>query len=295
MKNGKRIAILFHENDRHYSLDRYSVLPLSKAWQEAGHELIFLFGPRKFIPADLVLVHVNLSVVPEEYIRLARRYPIALNAEIKDIRKRTISQSLLRRDDEWDGPAIVKSNLNYAGYPELILGRSWLTRKSQTMRRAQRLLGRLTGRSMALGESAEYEVYDGLADVPAKYFDRDGIVVEKFRPEFEDGLYHTRFYLFLGDRESHRRLAGKHPIVNTATHVQAEDIEPDDRIVAWRKRLKMDYGKLDYVVVDDEVIVLDVNKTIGKGRFLDDESAQRAWRYRAEGLYSYFQDGAGPL
>jgi hypothetical protein len=207
MENRKRIAILFHKNDRYHNLERYSILPLTKVWQEAGHELIFLFGPRKFVPADLVLVHVNLSVVPEDYIQLARRYPIALNAEIKDIRKRTISQNLLRRDDDWDGPVLVKSNLNYAGYPERDLGQSWLTRNSRTVRRARRLLDRLTGRAPVFTDSTEYELYDGLADVPGKYLDREDVVVEKFRAEIQDGLYHTRFYLFLGDRGSHRRLA----------------------------------------------------------------------------------------
>ena len=77
MDNGKRIAILFHKNDRHHNLDRYSIVQLAKVWQAAGHEVVHVFGPDKFVPADLALVHVNLSVVPEGYIQLARRYPIA--------------------------------------------------------------------------------------------------------------------------------------------------------------------------------------------------------------------------
>jgi len=298
MKNSKRIAILFHKNDRHYSLDRYSISPLATVWREAGHELIFLFGPKKFIPADLVLVHVNLSVVPEEYIRFARRYPIVLNAKIKDIRKRTISQNLLQKDDDWDGPAIVKTNLNYAGYPELILGRSRLTRNFRTMRRAGRLVDRIMDRPPALAVSAEYKVYDGLADVPGKYFDREEVVVEKFCPEIQDGLYHTRFYHFLGDHGTHRRLASTNPVVKRATEVQDEEIEPNDQIIAWRKRLRMDYGKLDYVVVNGEVVLLDVNKTTGAAMPSDDESmgaSRRSWRARAEGLYAYFQDDAVPL
>jgi hypothetical protein len=263
---------------------------LAKVWQEAGHELIFLFGPRKFVPADLILVHVNLSLVPEDYIQLARRYPIALNAEITDIRKRTISENLLQADDDWDGGAFVKSNLNYGGHPELTLGRSWLTRRSRTMRRARRLLERFSGRSPTFTDSTEYKLYDRLADVPEKYFDQEDIVVEKFLPEIQDELYNTRFYLFLGDRGAHRRLASKHYIVNRATHVYAQDIEPNDEILAWRERLKLDYGKLDYVVVDGELILLDANKTVGAGMPSDDERAQRFWRDLAEGLYSYFQD-----
>ena len=138
-------------------------------------------------------------------------------------------------------------------------------------------------------------MYDSPADVPGVYFDRDDLVVEKFRPELEGGLYHTRFYLFLGDSGLHRRLSSRQPVVNRTTHVEAQDLEPDERILALRKRLGIDYGKLDYVVVDGEVVLLDVNKTIGAGRLADDEHARQNWRFLAEGLYPYLQDGVPPL
>jgi len=294
MKNRKRIAVLLHKNDRHYSLDRYSIVQLSRFWEEDGHEVVFLFGPKEFVPADLALVHVNLSVVPDDYIELAKRYPIALNAGITDIRKHTFSQSLLHRGDDWDGPVFVKSDLNYGGYPERNLGRTWLTRNYRSMRRARRLIDRLTGQTPVFADSSEYEFYESLADVPDAYFGRDDIVIEKFRPELENGLYHTRFYLFLGDRGAHRRLSSKHPVVNRATHIDAVPLEPDPEILALREKLGLDYGKLDYLKVDGEIILLDVNKTIGAGRLADDEEARRHWRQMAEGLYSYFEGGAPP-
>jgi hypothetical protein len=82
-------------------------------------------------------------------------------------------------------------------------------------------------------------------------------------------------------------------VVNRKTCVRAEDIEPNSRIIEWRRRLKLDYGKLDYVMVGGEVIVLDVNKTTGASRPADDEGAQRFRRYLAEGLYSYLESDRG--
>jgi hypothetical protein len=133
--SAKRIAILFHKGDRHYDLSRYMVHYLARRWRADGHEVINLFGVSRFEPADLILVHVNLSVVPGEYIEFASRYPIALNSGVRDIRKSTISRNLVRPGEGWDGPVIVKSDLNYAGLPERVLNRSWLERRWPPSRR----------------------------------------------------------------------------------------------------------------------------------------------------------------
>ena len=276
----KRIAILFHENDRDRDLSAYVVWFLADLWREAGHDVVLLYGIRRFVPADLVLVHVDLSVVPERYFRFARRYPIVLNGGVTDIRKRRFSESLLRRDDDWGGPVIVKSDLNAAGYPERALGRSWLTRNFSSVRRA------LLGRAHPLAGSGYYELYDGIADVPRVYFADRRLVVEKFRPELENGLYHVRVYQFLGTHETCTRLASGDPIVKNANTVHAEPVEPHPEIVAARRRFSMDYGKLDYVMSDGEAVLLDVNKTATAGA---SPVLERARRHRAQGLYSYFR------
>ncbi len=284
----KRIAVLFHKNDRFRNLGRYSVYHVARYWRQAGHEVIFLFGTRRFVPADLVLVHVNLSVVPEKYLTFARRYPIVLNGLVKDIRKRTFSENILAKDANWDGPVIVKSDLNYAGYPERTLKRSRLARRFPVVRRVRRLLDRLTGRTPRFAESTDYELYDKLADVPEGYFDDTDLVVEKFLPEIRDGLYHTRNYNFLGDRAQWVNLAGPNPIVKAATCVKIDEIEPHGKIVEIRRRLNLDYGKLDYVVHDGRVVLLDVNKTIGAGA-RDIEDVEGRLKFRSEGLYYYFR------
>jgi len=49
-------------------------------------------GERDFSPeADLAVLDVNLSVLPDDYRRLASRYPSSLNDSLIDIRKSAIS------------------------------------------------------------------------------------------------------------------------------------------------------------------------------------------------------------
>ena len=114
----RRIAILMHEKDGEHTIHQYVITLLADHWREDGHEVFFLFGTKRFVPADLIIVHVDLSVVPDSYLRFAARYPVAVNGRVRDIRKSTFSTGLLRPDDLWQGPVIVKSDFNYAGEPE---------------------------------------------------------------------------------------------------------------------------------------------------------------------------------
>src|SRR6266513_2050358 len=120
----RTIAILFHENNRKEDLSSYAIAFLAEFWQQDGNQVRYLFGTRKFVPADLLLIHVDLSVVPDEYLEFASRYPIALNRAAKDIRKSQVSTNLVRQGDSYLGRVIVKSDLNYGGFPEQILRRN---------------------------------------------------------------------------------------------------------------------------------------------------------------------------
>jgi hypothetical protein len=90
----KKIAILFHENEKN-PRPGYLISYFADLWREEGNEVIFLFGVKKFVPADLIIVHVDLSVVPDKYLAFAQQYPIVLNGEVKDIRKSTFSKTAL--------------------------------------------------------------------------------------------------------------------------------------------------------------------------------------------------------
>jgi len=288
-----RIAVLFHAGDRHANLSSYIVHHLAEYWREDGHDVEYLFGPRRFSPADLLFVHVNLSVVAVYFLSIASRYPIALNARIGDIRKSSISCNLIRPGDAWEGAVIVKSNLNYGGQPEEVLGSSWFERHFPIWRRIVRRSTRVLGSCRPVASWQDYQVFASITDVPASWLRSHHLVVERFRPEREDDLYFLRIYQFLGDRYSSLRLASSSPVVKARNSLRVERIEPHPAILAWRKTLGIDYGKLDYVIDDGEVVLLDVNKTTGASRQMADADLPAMRRHLAEGLYSYFPNAAG--
>jgi len=277
----RRIAILFHQLARYLDLRTYAITFLADVWREQGHEVLFLFGCREFVPADLVIVHVDLTVVPDEYFELADRYPVALNGNVRDIRKSTFSSLRLDRTDTWQGQVIVKSNLNAAGVPEKIVRWSRFIHPSVIF---------AVGRTMAPLHSwkpFEYPIYDSLADVPRRYFDDDRFIVEKFLPETGGGTYMLRSYLFLGDAESWFRFHSTSKIVKASNEVSREVIPPDSRVQRLRESMGFDYGKFDYVVHNDEPILLDCNRTVGAGSPPYPEEILEMRRARARGLDRY--------
>src|SRR5438093_9444402 len=122
----RTIAILFHENNRKCDLSGYAITFLAKFWRQDGNRVRYLFGTRKFVPADLLLIHVDLSIVPDEYLEFASRYPIALNRATKDIRKSRVSTNLVEPTNPYPGKVIVKTDLNCRGSPEQMLERATL-------------------------------------------------------------------------------------------------------------------------------------------------------------------------
>jgi hypothetical protein len=288
ISNSRHIVVLFHEGDRHRDPAEYIVHHLAEFWREDGHFVDFAYGTRRFIPADIVLVHVNLSVVPPEYLDFASRYPVVLNGKIHDIRKSSFSKNLVCPGDAWEGPVIVKSDLNYAGVPERYLRMTAAEHRWRTLRSVRPIVARLRGTAPPFPGARDYKIFERLSDVPAHWFNNPEAVVEKFRPELEDGLYYTRVYQFLGDRATCTRMGTTRPVVKADRDARTESIEPPAEIVEWRRKLCMDYGKLDFVVNNGEVVLIDVNKTTGASRYMDDEHRRRMRRYQAEGLYSYF-------
>ena len=111
-----RVAVLFRAQERNVA--GYLIHHLAQVWREDGLEVVYLYGIERFVPADLVLVHVDLTVVPESYLEFAARYPIVLNGRVQDIRKTVTSRYLVQPGDDWDGPVIVKSDLNCGGAAE---------------------------------------------------------------------------------------------------------------------------------------------------------------------------------
>lgn len=283
----KRIAILLYATDSVAPMSHGIVDHLARFWREDGHEVIYLFGIDTYVPADLILVHVNLSVVPDSYLTFAARYPIALNGHLKDIRKSVVSTNIVGRDDAWTGPVIVKSDFNFGGEPEKRLTPNWFDKHSRVARFARRVANRLTG-TQQFKDWLNYKVFDRAEEVPRSFFDRQDLVVERFLPEIENGLFHLRMYQALGDRWSCIRIASPQPVFKAFMSVSSEPIEPHPEVEAWRKKFHLDYGKLDYLVHDGRPVLIDVNKTTGASDQFAGASLKEMRRRLAEGLYSYF-------
>jgi len=231
----------------------YTIFALAELWQSAGHEVLHLRGPHSYEPADVALLHVDLSVVPKAYLTLARRYSTTLNLQVTDIRKRHISPNLLKAKDAYTGPVLVKSNLNHAGIPEQNIPASksrWaFWKKPPTFTR--------------FSQPKEYPIFPSIAEVPRHFWKDPLLVVEKFLPEHEDGFYFLRQTYFLGDCHNSWRLRSPHPIIRADDYLDDVEISTPESLEAYRREIGLDYGKIDYVEHDGKVTVLDVNKTIG--------------------------------
>ena len=235
-------------------------------------------------------MHVDLSVVPEEYLDFAARYPVALNGRVTDVRKSSFSANIVGAGEPYGGPVIVKSNLNYAGIPERLIAES-RPRGLAGLFRRQRAARATSGPDPAhepppeLETPTDYRIYDRPGDVPPGCFGRGDLVVEKFLPEMQDGLYCLRLFHFLGDRTACIRIASRNPIVKVDNLVRREIIEPHPEVLEMRRRLGFDYGKFDYVLHDGRVVLLDINKTPGESRVIRPAVMARL-RHLASGISS---------
>ena len=249
-----------------------------ESWVGDGWTVLDAYGTGKRIPADVAFLHVDLSVVPQEYLDYARDYPVAINSGVRDIRKPAFSRLLVRPGDGYAGPVIVKSALNSAGIPELRLGllrSSWLSVFEGEERASVAPKWKLK----------DYPVFASSADVPPEAFRREDVVVEKFLPEMHDGLYCLREWYFLGDASFNRVELWRSPVI-TSGNAAPDLVEPTPpEVIALRQELGLDYGKIDYTMHEGKAAVFDVNKTIGTGTYLSDATTALA-RKLARGLDS---------
>jgi hypothetical protein len=256
----RKVVILTHEA---HPLDseRYFIRLLADRWREQGIEVRELRGPDRFEGADIAVQHVNLTVVPEEYVRLADRYPVVLNGGVVDISKSRISSQLIGPEDDYPGQVIVKTDCNFGGRHEEALRDD----ESRWARMWQKVLRRMPWQSARLTASTRtlkrYPIFPSLKDVPQEVFTNPHLVVEKFVPEFRDGCYWLRKYLFLGDRHVGSMSASRDPIVKASNSGANETIPVPEEMHATRARLGFDYGKFDYVIHAGRPVLLDTNRT----------------------------------
>lgn len=243
------LVVITHPDDR-YEQRNAMLRSVASFWEEAGHRVTVASDPERLPDGDLGILHVDLSVVPEAFHQVHARYPHVVNGRVFDIRKHRVSQSILRREDAWEGPVVVKTDLNCYGHPE------------QAMRARLLSEGRPIGtlRDAVVGKTS-YPVYASLRAMPSAVWDVPGLVVERFLPEVDGEGTWMRCWVFLGDEERCSRLRGSEPIIKSSNIVELVPCAVPDALRAERERLGFDYGKFDFVVHDGVTTLFDANKT----------------------------------
>jgi hypothetical protein len=280
----RTIAILFHENNRKRHLSSYAITFLAEFWRQDGNRVHYLFGTRKFVPADILLIHVDLSVVPDEYLEFASRYPIALNKAAKDIRKSLISLNLVRAGDSYSGKVIVKTDLNYGGSPERIMRRN----PSLWRRLSPRRFVQDNTDGSGLKAPFDYRIYDSLAG--CRPWSLNG-TTSSWRNSFPSKRETFSSFVITSFLATALPAPGLPPWIRLSKIRRlsaSKRVEPHPEIVQARESLNFDYGKFDYVVHNGRAVLLDANKTTGADRVSSRELNARR-RHRANGIYSYLR------
>lgn len=288
-----KIAVIQHENDFEGESNTYFIEMIARCWREAGHQVIFVNGIQKKIRADLAILHVNLSVVPQEYVEYANQFPVVLNNEITDIRKRKISQQLISRNDDYNGPVIVKTDLNCGGIPEAkIYNRpipKWrspasywrqLVRKTRNVFIKIKLLDNTADRIVQTEYRESFKIFKDKNFVPNYIWRDEDWVTEKFLPEKEGSEYVTNNAYFLGNIAIGFKNISGDPIVKDVEG-KGDIIKVPDVIRRYRDQIGLDYGKIDYVIRNGTPVILDITKTVG-GAF-----APKVAEMLAPGLENY--------
>jgi hypothetical protein len=258
-----KITLLFHENDRTPHQVGYTLWPMVEAWRAAGHEVVEQYGVATPVQADLVFLHVDLTVIPDEVLAAVEACPRVINRGVRDISKTVVSRNRVLSPGEWDGPVIVKTVRNHGGNPERALEKHGFLRaiRDHFARRGQLPLAWADWLPVA-----EYPIFASARDVPKGVFANPALIVEKFRPERRGEHYCLRSYTFLGDRHHAELIWAPRPVVKRRHAVGWAEAEVPPELVQARQALGVDYAKFDYVEVDGEVILLDVNRTPSFGR-----------------------------
>jgi hypothetical protein len=253
-----RILIVCHPRDETaFHTHNYVMESLAEAWRAHGHAVAVQFGWSQRPPADLVIPHIDVTVLPPDAVAFLASYPNVLNRRLTDISKRRISANLVARRDAWDGPVIVKTDANHGGLPDR--QRAPLPRQPS---RWDRLRAALRGKLPAVAPQA-YPIFAHRALVPARVWRERSLVVERFLPERDGGLYVLRNWWLLGDAVLDRRETMKAPVIargNVASRaVEAVTMPPALR--ALKAALGIDYAKIDYVLHDGAPVVFDIATT----------------------------------
>ncbi len=245
-----QIVIITHNFDD-FGQRHYLLRDLMALWRADGHEIVVTAGLENWPDADIAILHVDQTVVPDAYVRACKRYPKVINGRATDISKRLVSRQLVRRDDDWSGPVIVKTDLNHGGMPEL--------RRLQRMDEAGWQVPEPAPGTVFSQKS--YPIFDSKEQVDPGYWDTAGLVVEKFLPERDTRGYWGSVWYFFGPAGHCVRVLRDDPVTKVGEPLERIRIDVPAELVDERERLGFDYGKFDFVIHDGQAVLLDATRS----------------------------------
>ena len=252
-------VVIAHARGDPWEGANYVLRVLADEWRKQGLEVdVVTSFQQPTGPDTLVFPHLDRTKTHPGLTDLLSRSARVVNGAVTDISKRAISRHLLSSTLDFDGPVIVKTDLNYGGAREI----RDLKRRGGPEGAALRALERQPWQVSGLLRGEEYRLYDHPTLVPRAVWSNPRLVVEKFLPEREGDLYCLRQYVFLGDCEITTRSFAEQPIIKSSNVVRREVLDDTPEAVrAFRRELGFDFGKFDYVMHGDEAIIFDVART----------------------------------
>jgi len=309
-----RILVLLHHADDSLryqegeGFDGYLIESLIREWKAMGYRIQVVHGIGQQVQADLVIPHLNLTIIPQEYRDFLQAYPNVLNKHVVDISKSRISSHLVRRNDPYAGPVIVKTDRNHGGLPEQRLflraglGQGTWTRVARRIlwqkklrSAARRILDSLdrrgtrgvSWRSVQSLDPDAYPIFPSIRDIPDGVFENKNLVVEKFLPEITDGDTCVRMYFFFGSAGVNLLFRSKRRdgVISLSSY-RVEEVPIPEELYAIREKLGFDYGKFDYVLRDGKLVLFDVNRTPNPPSLRNWGLMEQVARRLAEGIKS---------
>lgn len=259
-----------HNPNRFYLIDA-----LAQRWMKMGYKVVTHYGTKNLPSADIAILHIDKTIVPDEYSECLSQYSIVLNRNALDISKSLISKNMVRPEEDYSGPVIIKTNANFGGVRE-----AREKSPSQKEKKWLRWLLKMKPNWEKIDSlnPHKYPIFKNKKSIPAGVWTNKNLIVEKFLPEIENGLFFLRYWIFFGEQGWAGRFGAKKPIIKFRKRVTKDELIPiPDELKLVRKKLGFDYGRFDFVQHDGKPVLYDVNKTLGVGR-----GAQQLEAYSAQ-------------
>lgn len=260
----RSIAIMLHERDHRGRRENYRIWPIAENWRRAGIDVKIVHGPEPCLEADILVPHIDCTVVPEAYWEVIQQHPRAINACLRDISKSTFSEHLLTADDYYSGPVIVKTNRNSGGFKDLDFGQNRPQSLVDQLRKRLAWQPWMATRSLGWTHTLKrYPTFEHLSQVPAAVWRNPYLIVEKFfTPDRDTNGEHVLYlWIVLGNASLGLTLHSPDPFVKNATARLGSFEQPPPEILAAQQRLGCDYAKIDYILHEGRPILLDLNRT----------------------------------